>query len=78
MMVFLNDEEASELAARIVELFDKGDVSTELAMQALTRVMAACLCDQEDILAKIKILVANLIVFERAYRIEMQREEVVS
>jgi hypothetical protein len=70
--------EADELALRIVRLFEDEDVPTELAMQAMTRVMATCLCDQDNVLANIKTLVANLIVLERTYRIASQREEVVS
>ena len=70
--------EANDLAIRIVDLFDQDDVPTEVAVQALTRVLATCLSDQDDVLGKIKTLIANLIVLERTYRIEMQKQELVS
>jgi hypothetical protein len=66
-------KEADELAIRIVKL-EEEDVPTEIAVQAMTRVVATCLSDQDDVLAKIKTLVANLIVLERAYRAEMQKQ----
>jgi hypothetical protein len=75
-MISLEDhKEADELAVRIVQLFEHEDVPTEIAMQAMTRVMATCLCDQDDVLGKLKTMMANLIVLERAYRIQWRKQD---
>jgi len=70
--------EADDLAKQLIDLFGEEDVSIEVAMQAMTRVIATCLCDQDDVLAKMKTMIANLIVLERAYRNERQKQELVS
>lgn len=60
--------EADEIAHKIISLFEKNAVPSEIALLAMTRVIASCLCDQDDVPEKIKKLVHNLVVMEEQCR----------
>jgi hypothetical protein len=61
-------KEADKLAHKIIDLFQKDDVATEIALLAMTRVIATCLCDQDDVGEKIKKIIHNLVVMEEQCR----------
>ena len=60
--------EADRVAHQIIDLFQENDVPSEIALLAMTRVIATCLCDQDDVPEKIKKLVHNLVVMEEQCR----------
>ena len=60
--------EADDLARKIIDLFHQEAVPSEIALLAMTRVIASCLCDQDDVPEKIKKLVHNLVVMEEQCR----------
>lgn len=57
-----------KLAEKLIDVFHDEDVSEEIALQALTRVIAVIVCDQPDIPDKIKALVHNISVLMPVYR----------
>jgi len=65
--------EADKVAHKIINLFDKNDVDTEIALLAMTRVIATCFCDQDDVPEKIKKLVHNLVVLEEQCRLRSHK-----
>ena len=60
--------EADEVAHKIINLFDKYEVPSEIALLAMTRVIATCMCDQDDVPEMIKKFVHNLVVMEEQCR----------
>jgi len=65
------NDAANAMALKIVNLFARKRVRAEVAMHAMTLVMASILCDQDDVPDKIKALVHNLAVQEKRCRDQM-------
>lgn len=67
-----------KLAQKIIDLFAEEDVSEEVALHAMTQVIATVLVDQSDVEGKIVALLKNLAIWHQTFRDKLPPERVLS